>query len=48
MTTGRRGGTMGRVKDNKNIIDEILNADNDAVSVVLALIVVALVVYLAL
>lgn len=39
---------MGRVKDNKNIIDEILNADNDAVSVVLALIVVALVVYLAL
>lgn len=39
---------MGRVKDNKNIIDDILNADNDAVSVVLALIVVALVVYLAL
>lgn len=39
---------MGRVKDNKNIIDEILNADNDAVSVVLALIIVALVVYLAL
>ena len=39
---------MGRVKDNKNIIDEIVNADNDAVSVVLALIIVALVVYLAL
>lgn len=39
---------MGRVKDNKNIIDEILNADNDTVSVVLALIIVVLVVYLAL
>lgn len=39
---------MGRVKDNKDIIDEILNADNDAVSVVLALIIVVLVVYLAL
>ena len=39
---------MGRVKDSKDIIDEIMNADTDAVSVVLALIVVALVVYLAL
>ena len=48
MTAERRGGTMGRVKDNKNIIDEILNADNDTVSVVLALIIVVLVVYLAL
>jgi len=39
---------MGRVKDNKDIIDEIMNADNDAVSVALALIIVALVVCLAL
>ena len=39
---------MGRVKDNKDIIDEIMNADNDAVSVALALVIVALVVCLAL
>jgi len=39
---------MGRVKDNKDIIYEIMNADNDAVSVALALIIVALVVCLAL